>query len=141
MADSVGEKLETILVVDDSPAVLGLVVAILKAANFNVLQADSGPQAVELAKNHAGKIDLLLSDVQMPRMNGPELGIALKESRPDLRIMLMSSMVNGSLLVLNYGWAFIEKPFVKAKLLNMVNRVLHSPNKSQGSSRYDTRGR
>jgi len=41
--------------------------------------------------------------------------------------------------VLNYGWAFIEKPFVKAKLLNMVNRVLHSPNKSQGSSRYDTR--
>jgi len=139
MADSVGEKLETILVVDDSPAVLGLVVAILKAANFNVLQADSGPQAVELAKNHAGKIDLLLSDVQMPRMNGPELGIALKESRPDLRIMLMSSMVNGSLLVLNYGWAFIEKPFVKAKLLNMVNRVLHSPNKSQGSSRYDTR--
>ena len=47
---------------------------------------------------------------------------------------------SGSLLVLNYGWAFIEKPFVKDKLLQMVDVVLRSPDKSQGTKQYDTRG-
>jgi len=48
-------------------------------------------------------------------------------------------MTDGNLLVLNYGWAFIEKPFVAEKLLHMIDVVLHSPDKSQGSDQYDTR--
>ena len=52
---------------------------------------------------------------------------------------LMSGMTDGNLLVLNYGWAFIEKPFVAEKLLHMIDVVLHSPDKSQGSDKYDTR--
>jgi hypothetical protein len=55
-------------------------------------------------------------------------------------MMFMSGFTGGNLLVLNYGWAFIEKPFVPLKLLEMVDVVLHTPDKSQGSRQYDTRG-
>jgi DNA-binding response OmpR family regulator len=131
------EKLETILVVDDTPTVLNLVVGILKTANFNVLTATSGHEALEVAANHPGPIHLLLSDVRMPLMNGAELGETLQETRPDILIMFMSGSLGGSLLVLNYGWAMIEKPFVPAKLLAMIDIVLHSRNKSQGTHQYE----
>lgn len=133
------EKLETILVVDDTPAILIVVVSILQNANFDVLTARSGAEAIDVAMRHEGTIHLLLSDIQMAGMNGPELGKTLKAQRPSIRVMLMSGMTDGNLLVLNYGWAFIEKPFVAEKLLKMIDVVLHSPDKSQGSDHYDTR--
>jgi DNA-binding response OmpR family regulator len=139
MAESTIAKLETILVVDDTPTILDLVVEILKAANFNVLAANSGHKALEVAANHPGPIHLLLSDVRMPLMNGAELGEKLQKARGDIRIMFMTGSLGGSLLVLNYGWAMIEKPFVSTKLLEMINIVLHSPNRSQGSHQYDNR--
>jgi two-component system cell cycle sensor histidine kinase/response regulator CckA len=133
------EKLETVLVVDDTPMILKVVVSTLNDANYNVLEARSGEEAIDVAANHPGVINLLLSDVQMPSMSGPELGQALKKLRPDLRIMLMSGLTGGSLLVLNYGWAFLEKPFLAGKLLEMIDVVLHSPDRSQDGGRYDTR--
>jgi DNA-binding NtrC family response regulator len=139
MADSLVKPRETILVVDDTKMVRELVVGILQDAKFHVLQAGNGEDAMKVAAEHAGKIDLLLSDVQMPGMTGPDLGEALKKSRPDMRAMFMSGFSGGSLLVLNYGWAFIEKPFVPAKLMQMVDNVLHTPDKSQGTHQYDTR--
>jgi two-component system, cell cycle sensor histidine kinase and response regulator CckA len=126
------EKIETILVVDDIDAVLQLAVRILENANFSVLQADSGETAIKLAAEYAGTIDLLLSDVKMPGMSGPDLGKALKKSRPDMHVMLMSGYAGGDMLALNYGWAFITKPFVPTKLVQMINVVLHTPDKSQG---------
>jgi len=139
MADSFGRKRETILVVDDTDFVLKVVVAILKGASFVVLQADSGPHAVKLAAEYDGRIDLVLSDVKMPEMSGPELGEILKRTRPDIHVMFMSGFSGGDLLVLNYGWAFIEKPFVSKKLLEMIDVVLHTPDKSQGTRHFDTR--
>jgi hypothetical protein len=138
MASSSAESLETILVVDDTDIVLNVVVAILEAANFHVLRANSGSGAVKLAAGYSGKIDLLLSDVKMPEMSGPQLGDTLKQARPDLHVMFMSGYRGGDLLVLNYGWAFIDKPFVPKKLVQMVNAVLHSANKSQGNHSFDT---
>jgi DNA-binding NtrC family response regulator len=86
------------------------------------------------------KIDLLLSDVDMPKMSGPDLGQLLKKARPDMHVMLMSGGVDGNLLVLNYGWAFIQKPFVATKLIQMVKDVLHSENRSQpGGQEFDSR--
>ena len=127
-----------ILVVDDDELVLKVVVAILKAANFKVLSADSGASAIELAEEKR-QIDMLLSDVDMPGMSGPDLGEALKKARPDLHVMLMSGGVDGNLLVLNYGWAFILKPFVAAKLVQMITKVLHSRNRSQpGGQGFDS---
>lgn len=133
------EQLETVLVVDDTRTVLDLVVAILKTAKYNVITANSSHEALEVAANYPGTIHLLLSDVRMPLMNGPELGETLQKTRRDIRVMFMSGSIGGSLLVLNYGWAMIEKPFVPTKLLEMINIVLHSPNKSQGTDHYDTR--
>src|ERR1700730_6734417 len=133
------EKLETILVVDDDHLVLTLVAKVLNVANFVVLEAESGPKALKLAADYAGSIDLLLSDVKMPEMSGPDLGEAIKQSRPDIHVMFMSGFSGGDLLVLNYGWPFIEKPFVPIKLVEMVSSVLHTPDKSQGSRQFDTR--
>jgi DNA-binding NtrC family response regulator len=123
--------LETILVVDDNEAVLHVVAAALESADFRVLVADSPAAALRLAKKKDEKIDLLLSDVEMPDMSGPDLGETLKETRPDLHVMLMSGGAHGNLLVLNYGWAYIQKPFVADKLIQMVTEVLHSKNRSQ----------
>jgi len=137
---SLQKTLETILVVDDNEAVLRVVVAILKAANFLVLSAESGPAAITLAEQTRGPIHLLLSDVDMPAMTGPALGETLKIARPEMHVMLMSGQQDGNLLVLNYGWAFIRKPFVPSKLVEMVTDVLHSPNRSQlGGEGFDSR--
>jgi two-component system cell cycle sensor histidine kinase/response regulator CckA len=139
MAETTKKTLETILVVDDVDLVLGLVVMLLKDANFNVLQANSGAQALKVAAEYPGKIDLLLSDVKMPQMSGPALGTALKLTRKDIHVMFMSAFPGGDLLVLNYGWSYIEKPFVKTTLLEMVNTVLHTPDKAQGTHQFDIR--
>ena len=140
MSDLLKETLDTILVVDDHEAVLNSVVAVLEHANFVVLSANSGANAIKLAANTDGKIDLLLSDVDMPHMSGPDLGEALKKTRPDMHVMLMSGGASGNLLVLNYGWAFIQKPFVASKLVEMVTDVLNSANRSQpGGQEFDSR--
>jgi CheY-like chemotaxis protein len=131
--------LETILVVDDNAEVLRLIVNISGKANFLVLSARSGSEALTLGKG-AGRIDLLLSDVDMPQLSGPDLGEALKKTRPDLHVMLMSGGAEGNLLVLNYGWAFIPKLLVPERLVHMILDVLHSPDRSQfGGQESDTR--
>ena len=140
MLDTCAEKRETILVVDDDEAVRALVVAILERADFKVISADSGPNAVSLSKKTDGKIDLLLTDWDMPEMSGIALGQALKLSRPDMHVMQMSGGAHDTLMVLNYGWAFLQKPFVGAKLVEMVTEVMHSPDRSQlGGDSFDSR--
>jgi two-component system cell cycle sensor histidine kinase/response regulator CckA len=140
MPDSLRETLETILVVDDQEVVRKVVVEVLEQANFLVLTADSGVTAIKLAQETSQTIDLLLSDVNMPGMSGPDLGEILKKARPNMHVMLMSGGADGTLLVLNYGWAFIQKPFVAKKLVQMVTDVLHSKNRSQpGGHEFDSR--
>jgi DNA-binding NtrC family response regulator len=73
-------------------------------------------------------------------MSGPDLGEKLKKTRLDMHVMLMSGGATGNLLVLNYGWAYIQKPFVPAKLVQMVTEVLHSRDRSQlGGQEFDSR--
>ncbi len=120
--------------------VLHTVVELLKRANFHVLSADCAASAIKLAAETCMTIDLLLSDVDMPNMSGPDLGQFLKKARPDMHVMLMSGGVEGNLLVLNYGWAFIQKPFVSSKLIQMILDVLHSQDRSQpGGQEFDSR--
>jgi len=140
MGNALAGKLETILVVDDDDAVLATVVGILKRARFQVLSAANGVDAIKLAMETKGRIDMLLSDVDMPLLSGPDLGETLKTARPDLHVMLMSGGPGGNLLVLNYGLAFIQKPMVPAKLVQMITHVLHSANRSQlGGQEFDSR--
>ena len=132
--------LETILVVDDNPLILQAVIAMLAREDFRILSANNGPAALLLADKTTERIDLLLSDVDMPQMSGPDLGEALKKARPEMHVMLMSGGTNGDLLVLNYGWAYIQKPFVPVKLVQMVKHVLHTKDRSQpGGHEFDSR--
>ena len=140
MTSSPKGTLATILVVDDNEDVLKVVVEILKQANFRALSASSGPDALKLAEETSGKIHLLLSDVDMVPISGPDLGEKLKKTRLDMHVMLMSGGAKGNLLVLNYGWAYIQKPFVEVKLVQMITDVLHSRNRSQpGGQEFDSR--
>jgi DNA-binding NtrC family response regulator len=142
MPNSPEGKLETILVVDDDESIRTEVVSALKNATFRVLSADSGAGAIKLSQETNGTIDLLISDVDLPVISGPDLGENLKKTRPDIHVILMSGGAdqNGNLLVLNYGWAYLLKGRMAAKLVEMVNEVLHTPNRSQlGGHQFDTR--
>src|SRR5580700_453524 len=123
MAASIQRNLETILVVDDTAFVVNVVASILEAANFIVLCARSGLDALNLATNYAGTIDLLLSDADMPGMSGPEIGEFLKKARPEMRLVFMSRFPGGSPPVLNYEWSYIQRPLVPDKLLEMIESV------------------
>lgn len=139
VAECMIEIKETILVVDKLNGISELVVEVLRADSFNVLQAESGVSALELARTYNGKIDLLLSNVEASGMTGAALGVAMKALRPCIHVMLMSAYFGGNLLILNYSWSCIEKSFVPAKLLAMVNSVLHTPIELQSTSQYDNR--
>jgi len=131
--------LETILVVDDTPLVLSSVSLILKNAGFTVLSASSPEEAMQISLDFAGTIHLLLTDVMMPRMSGPDLAKKLVKERTGLRVMMMTGYTGGDLLVLNYGWQLITKPFVPMLLREKVDDVLHSPDRSQGTDHFDSR--
>ncbi len=132
------ESLETILVVDDAEAELGTVASVLIRAQFRVLEADGASHAIQLANTYAGKIDLLLSDLEMPVMSGPNLGDELKKTRPDVQMMFMSGMDGGDLLVFDRAWTVIEQPLVPVKLPELVTSMLHAPSRSRVANPYTT---
>lgn len=138
MAPDFGTR-ETILVVDDDNSVLRIVVAILRHDNYHVLEAGSASEALLICREYPGFIHLLLADVTMPAMSGPELASEIKEARPDVRVMFMSGHVDGTLLILNHGWSFVQKPFVMKVLLERVASALRTPIGDQGTDHFDTR--
>jgi DNA-binding NtrC family response regulator len=134
-----GKIAQTILVVEDDTAILRLVQLILEGAGFEVLAASSAKKAIRAEGCFSRTIHLLLSDVMMPDMSGPDLAAALKKRRPDMRVMLMSGYADGAMLVLNHGWHFIEKPFLPTALLGSVTDVLRSTVRDQGTDHFDPR--
>jgi hypothetical protein len=134
-----GAVTATILVVEDQAIVLRVVTKILKRAGFTVLSASNSDEAGEFAANFPGSIDLLLSDVEMPDIAGPDLAVKLKVIRPEMRVVLMSAHADGALLVLNYGWHFIRKPFLASMLVDTVRDVLGGVSREQTPDRFDTR--
>jgi DNA-binding NtrC family response regulator len=140
MSDNPRGNGETICVVDDSEIFRDFLVVALERAGFNVISADSGPNAVALAAKTKGKIDLVLTDWDMPEMSGIALGQTLKLLRPDIHVMQMSGGAHDAMMVMNYGWAFLQKPFVAKRLVEMINDVLHTPDRSQlGGESFDAR--
>ena len=119
--------------------VLEAVREILECAGFCVLATSSGAHAIQVESTHPGAIHLLLSDVMMPDMSGPAVAQLVKKNRPDMRVMLMSGYADGDMLILNHGWHFIEKPFLSNALIERVNEVLHTPERSQGDDGFDNR--
>ncbi|HEV3321237.1 MAG TPA: PAS domain S-box protein [Solirubrobacteraceae bacterium] len=118
---------ETILLVEDEQALREVTRRILKGAGYQVIVAENGPKALEAASGHVGSIDLLLSDVIMPQMPGPQLAKRLLTERPSVRVLLMSGFAQPILDSgghLDAGMALIEKPFSGPGLLAKVAQTL-----------------
>lgn len=116
-----------ILVVDDDAAVRQVAARVLQRAGFHVLQAGEGLEALEVARAHAGRLDLLLTDVVMPGMNGRELGEQLALERPDTRLLYMSAHTEDEVFVRGVRVAemnFVYKPFTLEGLVQAVRRAL-----------------
>jgi two-component system, cell cycle sensor histidine kinase and response regulator CckA len=118
---------ETILVVEDEPAVLGFAVRLLERNGYTVLRASTGEQAVEIARDYSGRIDLLFSDIVMPGLTGHETSDAVRGLRPEIRHLLASGYseeMNAQRGALPLGIPFIGKPYSAAALLSAVRRAL-----------------
>lgn len=115
---------ETILVVDDEPSLKALVTAILRPLGYTMLEAGSGAEAIKISDSFAGRIDILLTDVIMPGMNGKELAEAIAARRPETRIIYMSGYTDNAIAhhgVLDPGVVLIEKPITADKLTAVLN--------------------
>ena len=118
---------ETILLVEDEAVVRRLVAEILKASGYTVLQAGDGPSALELVRRHSGEIDLLVSDVVMPGMSGPEVANAVTAMRPGTLVLYISGYTDSAIGhhgVLEPGIAFLQKPFTADELQRKVRSLL-----------------
>jgi two-component system cell cycle sensor histidine kinase/response regulator CckA len=116
----------TILVVDDEPAICSLIRHALAPQGYTILLANNGRDALQLCTNHKGPIQLLLTDLLMPGMNGLELAAKVQALRPQTRVLYLSesSLVAG-------GFAnephlmFLPKPFTLVALVNTVRKLLN----------------
>jgi two-component system cell cycle sensor histidine kinase/response regulator CckA len=118
---------ETILIVEDEPGVRELASQFLKASGYSVLEASDGVKALEVAEKHPGHIDLLLSDMVMPRMGGQELVQRLRATRTGMKFILMSgySEYNGTeFRQADSPFHRLGKPFSMASLIGKVREAL-----------------
>ncbi|MHB8810527.1 MAG: PAS domain S-box protein [Desulfobulbaceae bacterium] len=118
---------ETVLLVEDEVSLLALTKKILEGLGYAVLDAATPGQALALAREHAGSIDLLLTDVVMPEMNGRDLAGRLQVQHPGLKVLYMSGYTADVIAhrgVLEKGVQFLQKPFAKRELAIKVREAL-----------------
>lgn len=127
MADSTRPCSETILVVDDEPALLELIRVVLRMNGYRVLEASSGRDALRLIESPPVPIALLLTDVRMPGMNGRELAERAQQCTPGIKVLLISGYTEEADF---YDWAsaagvvFLPKPFNVEDLERTVREAL-----------------
>jgi PAS domain S-box-containing protein len=118
-----------IIVVEDADDLREITELILKKAGYQVLTANSGAQALETLANLDGEVDLLLTDVVMPRMQGPELVQRIRAVHPEMRVLYMSGYAQtilGDGGALADGLLLVEKPFTEAMLLAKVEQAIQA---------------
>ena len=122
-----GQGLETVLVAEDDRGVRDLIRLSLKRFGYKLLVAASGEEALELAAKHEGPLPILVTDVVMPRMSGPQLRDRLLAIRPETRVLFLSGYTDDEMIkrgVLEDGVAFLQKPFPPEVLARKVREVL-----------------
>ncbi len=118
---------ETILMVEDETSVLGLGQKLLERAGYKVLAAENANKAIQTARQHPGGIDLLLTDVIMPEMNGRDLALKIMRLYPDITCIFMSGYTANVIAhqgVLDEGVNFLQKPFNSRSLQDAVRKAL-----------------
>ena len=119
---------ETVLVVDDDESVRSLVSRILKLEGYNVLEASDGPEAISIAeRKQTGQIDLLISDILMPNIDGRDLAYQLSATRPEMKILLISGFaesLSSEGRPRDKEVRFLSKPFVPSELKALVRDIL-----------------
>jgi len=119
----------TILMVEDYADLRDLIEEILRSAGYRVLMAPDGAAGLNLAREHDGEIDVLLTDIVMPNMLGPDLADQLRSGTPGLRVLFMSGHAQPALgtTTLAPGAVLLQKPFMADELLDKLHQVLTAP--------------
>jgi len=118
---------EKVLLVEDEASVRDITSRILESQGYTVIQAASGPEAISAVERSGGHFDLLLTDVVMPRMSGPDLAAVLRADRPDLAVLYISGFAEQAVArhgVLATGMEFLAKPYTSGELLSRVRSAL-----------------
>jgi DNA-binding response OmpR family regulator len=124
---SLGVHQAVILVADDAALIRNLVTLLLQHEGYFVLSAADGHEGLELSRNYPGPIDLLITDVQMPRMNGADLCGHLLEERPGIKVLLMSGADISEIVSQNVNMLFLPKLFDGQTLKARVRQILAAP--------------
>ncbi|MFO0617484.1 MAG: response regulator [Polyangiaceae bacterium] len=127
---------ETILLVEDEEQVRTIALSILRRQGYRVISAQHAGEALLLCESHPETIDLLLTDVVMPHMSGPELAKRLASTRPGMKVLCMSGYTDDSIVrhgVLDSGVAYMQKPFTPESLRRRVREVLDHPQSPRAS--------
>ena len=118
---------ETVLLVEDEESVRQLVHETLQARGYRVIEAENGEAGLRVAAEHTGTIDLMITDVVMPGMNGRELAKRLAASRPQIKVLYLSGYTEEAIIQeggMEPGTAFLQKPFTLQVLSRKVREVL-----------------
>jgi PAS domain S-box-containing protein len=121
---------ETVLVVEDEPRLRQLTRTYLEMQGYTVLDAEDGVRALETALGYNGSIDLLLTDLVMPKINGRQLAEQIASVRPGIRVLYMSGYSENVIAhngTLEYGVTFLQKPFTLYSLSQKLRQALLSP--------------
>ncbi len=127
VSDNVARGMETILVVEDDPAVQDLVCQFLSHQGYRILRAQDSEDALKICQEHRGPIHLMLTDVVMPRMGGRDLANQCTRLRPSLRVLFMSGYTGDAIAqhgVLEPGLHLIQKPFSPSSLACRIREIL-----------------
>jgi two-component system cell cycle sensor histidine kinase/response regulator CckA len=116
---------QEILLVDDEPAIREMVGRVLKGQGFGIIEAGNGREALALFKKHPSRVSLLLTDVIMPELSGPELAAEILRIRPQLPLLFISAYpehIPASMQIYRY----LAKPFKIPELIANVRELLHA---------------
>ena len=126
-----------ILVVDDEDGIRELVLKILRRHGYRVLEAANGEDALAICREHSRAIDLLITDMVMPKMNGRELARRLVEERPGMPVLFMSGYLDNRFdsMAGEAPPAFMQKPFAPFELTGRVRDMLDTTRGGNGAAR------
>ena len=122
-----GSSQSVILVADDEVLIRNLVTLLMQREGHFVLSAADGHEGLELSRKYPGTIDLVITDVDMPRMNGTDLCGHLMEERPGMKVLVMSGADISEIVSQNENLPFLPKPFDGQTLKARVRAVLTAP--------------